>query len=306
MSKHDNTKEKEYRCKVCNRKLSKKGDICSYCYQEIVEYEKKGFEHNIVLNSLTNEDLKKLNEKNKLNKYRIVEKEGDRALEISYIYSYWYDNILKKFDITMLFIFAYTFVLYNNLKIGFVKLIPLILSYILIVVLKHIIIKLRKESVKIYFYNDRVVQEKTFLRTTTKKIYYTAINDIKKKKQRLLPYTTLYVEELMRDKLTRRYIEIENIAHAEDIIPYISAITMLTEPKENTQSLTDAFKQSVENIKEYREKEKAKAKEEQKEEKKNNASNTNNNVKRNVRDNRDGRSNNRKRTISRNRNINKK
>lgn len=251
MSKHDNTKEKEYRCKVCNRKLSKKGDICSYCYQEIVDYEKKGFEHNIVLNSLANEDLKKLNEKSKLNKYRIVEKEGDRALEISYIYSYWYDNILKKFDITMLFVFSYTYVLYNNLKLGFVKLIPLILSYILIVLLKHIIIKLRKESIKIYFYNDRVVKEKTFLRTNTKKIYYTAINDIKKKKQKLLPYTTLYIEELMRDKLIRNYIEIEDIENAEDIIPYISAITMLTEPKENTESLSDAFKKSVENIKEY-------------------------------------------------------
>lgn len=251
MSKHDNTKEKEYRCKVCNRKLSKKGDICSYCYQEIVDYEKKGFEHNIVLNSLANEDLKKLNEKSKLNKYRIVEKEGDRALEISYIYSYWYDNILKKFDITMLFVFSYTYVLYNNLKLGFVKLIPLILSYILIVLLKHIIIKLRKESTKIYFYNDRVVKEKTFLRTNTKKIYYTAINDIKKKKQKLLPYTTLYIEELMRDKLIRNYIEIEDIENAEDIIPYISAITMLTEPKENTESLSDAFKKSVENIKEH-------------------------------------------------------
>ena len=251
MSKHDNTKEKEYRCKVCNRKLSKKGDICSYCYQEIVDYEKKGFEHNIVLNSLANDDLKKLNEKSKLNKYRIVEKEGDRALEISYIYSYWYDNILKKFDITMLFVFSYTYVLYNNLKLGFVKLIPLIFSYILIVLLKHIIIKLRKESTKIYFYNDRVVKEKTFLRTNTKKIYYTAINDIKKKKQKLLPYTTLYIEELMRDKLIRNYIEIEDIENAEDIIPYISAITMLTEPKENTESLSDAFKKSVENIKEY-------------------------------------------------------
>lgn len=251
MSKHDNTKEKEYRCKVCNRRLSKKGDICSYCYQEIVDYEKKGFEHNIVLNSLANDDLKKLNEKSKLNKYRIVEKEGDRALEISYIYSYWYDNILKKFDITMLFVFSYTYVLYNNLKLGFVKLIPLILSYILIVLLKHIIIKLRKESTKIYFYNDRVVKEKTFLRTNTKKIYYTAINDIKKKKQKLLPYTTLYIEELMRDKLIRNYIEIEDIENAEDIIPYISAITMLTEPKENTESLSDAFKKSVENIKEY-------------------------------------------------------
>ena len=251
MSKHDNTKEKEYRCKVCNRRLSKKGDICSYCYQEIVDYEKKGFEHNIVLNSLANEDLKKLNEKSKLNKYRIVEKEGDRALEISYIYSYWYDNILKKFDITMLFVFSYTYVLYNNLKLGFVKLIPLIISYILIVLLKHIIIKLRKESTKIYFYNDRVVKEKTFLRTNTKKIYYTAINDIKKKKQKLLPYTTLYIEELMRDKLIRNYIEIEDIENAEDIIPYISAITMLTEPKENTESLSDAFKKSVENIKEH-------------------------------------------------------
>lgn len=251
MSEYNNTKEKEYRCKVCNRKLSKKGDICSYCYQEIVDYEKKGFEHNIVLNSLTNETLKKLNKKNKLNKYRIVEKEGDKALEISYIYSYWYDNILKKFDITMLFVFAYTYVLYNNFKLGFVKLIPLILSYILIVLLKHIIIKLRKESTKIYFYNDRVVKEKTFLRTNTKKIYYTAINDIKKKKQKLLPYTTLYIEELMRDKLIRNYIEIEDIENAEDIIPYISAITMLTEPKENTESLSDAFKKSVENIKEH-------------------------------------------------------
>lgn len=251
MSEYNNTKEKEYRCKVCNRKLSKKGDICSYCYQEIVDYEKKGFEHNIVLNSLTNETLKKLNKKNKLNKYRIVEKEGDRALEISYIYSYWYDNILKKFDITMLFVFSYTYVLYNNLKLGFVKLIPLILSYILIVLLKHIIIKLRKESTKIYFYNDRVVKEKTFLRTNTKKIYYTAINDIKKKKQKLLPYTTLYIEELMRDKLIRNYIEIEDIENTEDIIPYISAITMLTEPKENTESLSDAFKKSVENIKEH-------------------------------------------------------
>ncbi len=251
MSEYNNTKEKEYRCKVCNRKLSKKGDICSYCYQEIVDYEKKGFEHNIVLNSLTNETLKKLNKKNKLNKYRIVEKEGDKALEISYIYSYWYDNILKKFDITMLFVFSYTYVLYNNLKLGFVKLIPLILSYILIVLLKHIIIKLRKESTKIYFYNDRVVKEKTFLRTNTKKIYYTAINDIKKKKQKLLPYTTLYIEELMRDKLIRNYIEIEDIENAEDIIPYISAITMLTEPKENTESLSDAFKKSVENIKEH-------------------------------------------------------
>ncbi len=251
MSEYNNTKEKEYRCKVCNRKLSKKGDICSYCYQEIVDYEKKGFEHNIVLNSLTNETLKKLNKKNKLNKYRIVEKEGDKALEISYIYSYWYDNILKKFDITMLFVFSYTYVLYNNFKLGFVKLIPLILSYILIVLLKHIIIKLRKESTKIYFYNDRVVKEKTFLRTNTKKIYYTAINDIKKKKQKLLPYTTLYIEELMRDKLIRNYIEIEDIENAEDIIPYISAITMLTEPKENTESLSDAFKKSVENIKEH-------------------------------------------------------
>lgn len=251
MSEYNNTKEKEYRCKVCNRKLSKKGDICSYCYQEIVDYEKKGFEHNIVLNSLTNETLKKLNKKNKLNKYRIVEKEGDKALEISYIYSYWYDNILKKFDITMLFVFSYTYVLYNNFKLGFVKLIPLILSYILIVLLKHIIIKLRKESTKIYFYNDRVVKEKTFLRTNTKKIYYTAINDIKKKKQKLLPYTTLYIEELMRDKLIRNYIEIEDIENTEDIIPYISAITMLTEPKENTESLSDAFKKSVENIKEH-------------------------------------------------------
>lgn len=251
MSEYNNTKEKEYRCKVCNRKLSKKGDICSYCYQEIVDYEKKGFEHNIVLNSLTNETLKKLNKKSKLNKYRIVEKEGDKALEISYVYSYWYDNILKKFDITMLFVFSYTYVLYNNLKLGFVKLIPLILSYILIVLLKHIIIKLRKESTKIYFYNDRVVKEKTFLRTNTKKIYYTAINDIKKKKQKLLPYTTLYIEELMRDKLIRNYIEIEDIENAEDIIPYISAITMLTEPKENTESLSDAFKKSVENIKEH-------------------------------------------------------
>lgn len=249
MSKYDNTKEKEYHCKVCNRKLSKKGDICSYCYQEIVDYEKKGFEHNVVLNSLSNDDLKKLNEKSKLNKYRIVEKEGDRALEISYIYSYWYDNILKKFDITMLFVFSYTYVLYNNLKLGFVKLIPLILSYILIVLLKHIIIKLKKESTKIYFYNDRAVKEKTFLRTNTKKIYYTAINDIKKKKQKLLPYTTLYIEELMRDKLIRNYIEIEDIENAEDIILYISAITMLTEPKENTESLSDAFKKSVENIK---------------------------------------------------------
>lgn len=251
MSEYNNTKEKEYRCKVCNRKLSKKGDICSYCYQEIVDYEKKGFEHNIVLNSLTNEDLKKLNKKSKLNKYRIVEKEGDKALEISYVYSYWYDNILKKFDITMLFVFSYTYVLYNNLKLGFVKLIPLILSYILIVLLKHIIIKLRKESTKIYFYKDRVVKEKTFLRTNTKKIYYTAINDIKKKKQKLLPYTTLYIEELMRDKLIRNYIEIEDIENIEDIIPYISAITMLTEPKENTESLSDAFKKSVENIKEH-------------------------------------------------------
>lgn len=281
MSKHDNTKEKEYRCKVCNRRLSKKGDICSYCYQEIVDYEKKGFEHNIVLNSLANEDLKKLNEKSKLNKYRIVEKEGDRALEISYIYSYWYDNILKKFDITMLFVFSYTYVLYNNLKLGFVKLIPLILSYILIVLLKHIIIKLRKESTKIYFYNDRVVKEKTFLRTNTKKIYYTAINDIKKKKQKLLPYTTLYVEELMRDKLIRNYIEIEDIENAEDIIPYISAITMLTEPKENTESLSDAFKKSVENIKEHN-----KEKELEKDKTQNLKDNYNENENRNVRNNR--------------------
>lgn len=274
MSEYNNTKEKEYRCKVCNRKLSKKGDICSYCYQEIVDYEKKGFEHNIVLNSLTNETLKKLNKKNKLNKYRIVEKEGDKALEISYIYSYLYDNILKKFDITMLFVFSYTYVLYNNFKLGFVKLIPLILSYILIVLLKHIIIKLRKESTKIYFYNDRVVKEKTFLRTNTKKIYYTAINDIKKKKQKLLPYTTLYIEELMRDKLIRNYIEIEDIENAEDIIPYISAITMLTEPKENTESLSDAFKKSVENIKEHN-----KEKELEKDKTQNSKDNYNENIK---------------------------
>lgn len=281
MSEYNNTKEKKYRCKVCNRKLSKKGDICSYCYQEIVDYEKKGFEHNIVLNSLTNETLKKLNKKSKLNKYRIVEKEGDKALEISYVYSYWYDNILKKFDITMLFVFSYTYVLYNNLKLGFVKLIPLILSYILIVLLKHIIIKLRKESTKIYFYNDRVVKEKTFLRTNTKKIYYTAINDIKKKKQKLLPYTTLYIEELMRDKLIRNYIEIEDIENAEDIIPYISAITMLTEPKENTESLSDAFKKSVENIKEYN-----KEKELEKDKTQNLKDNYNENENRNVRNNR--------------------
>lgn len=239
--------EKEYRCKICGKILQKKGNICHVCFKDLKEYRGKNIENELLKN------VKQTQLDEVSNDEVIIEKKIDSETKLTYIqfkfkYNYLRDNLIKYFDyvlITLLIFLAVLSILPN------VYYSPLaIILYGFMIYLKHIYLKRKRETLRVYFYENKVVLKKVFPFLRIKTLKYEDLKDLKEyKKYRIYKRVNLIFQSLKTKGLNNYDIEIEDLKGLDDIAPLVIGLTGYIAPKESEITYKNILKDTYNNVK---------------------------------------------------------
>lgn len=246
--KKNSSKEKNT-CIVCGRDIKKGHKICSRCFKLIQEYNNT-HEKNRYVEDISDEFLKELS--NSYNHYekKIDKETGIKYIEMTYVYNYFRDNIIRNIDITLI-VLALFMVMISSLYeanpilgvLGFVL-------YIFVCILKNKYYKVKREGTVIRFFPNMLIKSTKLIIDKREKVEYSKILDIKQyKKFKFLP-TTLFFEEENKKGFLGRGVSIEDVYKLDEFAPLLIGITGYTEPKENaTKTVEEMLKESFITIK---------------------------------------------------------
>lgn len=239
--------EKEYRCKICGKILQKNGNICHVCFKDLKEYREKNIENEL----LKNVKQSQLDEVS--NDEVIIEKKIDSETKLTYIqfkfkYNYLKDNIFKCFDYVMIMLIIFLGML-SILKNMYYSPLVIIL-YGFMIYLKHIYLKRKRETLRVYFYENKVVLKKVFPFLRIKTLKYEDLKDLKEyKKYRIYKRVNLIFQSLKTKGLNNYDIEIEDLKGLDDIAPLVIGLTGYIAPKESEITYKNILKDTYNNVK---------------------------------------------------------
>ena len=246
--KKNNNKEKNT-CIVCGREIKKGHKICSRCLKVIQDYNNT-HEKNRYVEDISDEFLKELS--NSYNHYeKKVDKEtGIKYIEMTYVYNYFRDNIIRNIDITLLILALFMVIISNLYEANPVLGILGFVLYIFTCFLKNKYYKAKREGTVIRFFSNMLIKSTKLIIDKREKVEYSKILDIKQyKKFKFLP-TTLFFEEENKKGFLGRGVSIEDVYKLDEFAPLLVGITGYTEPKgEATKTVEELLKDSFVTIK---------------------------------------------------------
>ena len=195
--KRKNDKKKiveENKCIVCGKEIKKGEKLCTRCYNEIKKYNDK-HERNVYVEDISGEFLEDIS-----NNYNHYEKKEDKNtgikyIEMTYVYNYFRDNIIKNIDITLILFALFMVLIARMYDINPVLGFFMVIIYGAICYLKNEYYKMKKKGMVIRFFPNMMIKSTKFIIDKREKVVYSKILDIKQyKKFKFLP-TTLFFEE---------------------------------------------------------------------------------------------------------------
>ena len=235
--KNNNEKIEINRCIVCGREIKKGDKFCSKCYADIKKYNDE-HERNIYIEDISEEFLEGLS--NNYNHYekKEDEKTGIKYIEMTYVYNYFRDNLIKNIDITFILLALFIVLISRMYEINPVLGFLMIIIYGVVCYFKNEYYKKKRKGMVIRFLDKR------------EKVEYSKILDIKQyKKFKFLP-TTLFFEEENKKGFLGRGVSIEDVYKLDEFAPLLVGITGDTEPKgEATKTVEELLKDSFVTIK---------------------------------------------------------
>lgn len=244
-------KKEIYKCNICNKRLSKNGDICVNCFNDISKYERNNYDNNEFLNNITNEELEKLSNKNETFTLKKVGKNKEKAIVFEKKYNYLKDNLLYNFEFTfILFLIGlYMFTTFYNMTNNMLVIVPVGILYLMLVYIKHLIIKNRIEQNKLYLFKDRLVQNQSYIFKSKKEFEYIKIEDIRKDKK-LFNKNELIIYNRNENSVPsfNNIITIKNVNELDNLIAVILEITKY-KPEKTEDTTKDILKSSINSFK---------------------------------------------------------
>ena len=195
--KRKNDKKKiveENKCIVCGKEIKKGERLCTRCYNEIKKYNDE-HERNVYVEDISEEFLEEIS-----NNYNHYEKKEDKNtgikyIEMTYVYNYFRDNIIKNIDITLILFALFMILIARMYDINPVLGFFMVIIYGAICYLKNEYYKMKKKGMVIRFFHNMMIKSTKLIIDKREKVVYSKILDIKQyKKFKFLP-TTLFFEE---------------------------------------------------------------------------------------------------------------
>ena len=233
--KRKNDKKKiveENKCIVCGKEIKKGEKLCTRCYNEIKKYNDE-HERNVYVEDISEEFLEEIS-----NNYNHYEKKEDKNtgikyIEMTYVYNYFRDNIIKNIDITLILFALFMILIARMYDIN-----PVLGFF------------MEKKGMVIRFFPNMMIKSTKLIIDKREKVVYSKILDIKQyKKFKFLP-TTLFFEEKDKKGFFGRGVSIDDVYKLDEFVPLLVGITGYTEPKgEATKSVEELLKDSFITIK---------------------------------------------------------
>lgn len=247
--KNNNEKIEINRCIVCGREIKKGDKFCSKCYADIKKYNDE-HERNIYIEDISEEFLEGLS--NNYNHYekKEDEKTGIKYIEMTYVYNYFRDNLIKNIDITFILLALFIVLISRMYEINPVLGFLMIIIYGVVCYFKNEYYKKKRKGMVIRFFSNMMIKSTKLIIDKREKVEYSKILDIKQyKKFKFLP-TTLFFEEENKKGFLGRGVSIEDVYKLDEFAPLLVGITGYTEPKGGaTKSVEELLKESFVTIK---------------------------------------------------------
>ena len=247
--KNNNEKIEINRCIVCGREIKKGDKFCSKCYADIKKYNDE-HERNIYIEDISEEFLEGLS--NNYNHYekKEDEKTGIKYIEMTYVYNYFRDNLIKNIDITFILLALFIVLISRMYEINPVLGFLMIIIYGVVCYFKNEYYKKKRKGMVIRFFSNMMIKSTKLIIDKREKVEYSKILDIKQyKKFKFLP-TTLFFEEENKKGFLGRGVSIEDVYKLDEFAPLLVGITGYTEPKcEATKTVEELLKDSFVTIK---------------------------------------------------------
>ena len=247
--KNNNEKIEINRCIVCGREIKKGDKFCTKCYTDIKKYNNE-HERNIYIEDISEEFLEGLS--NNYNHYekKEDEKTGIKYIEMTYVYNYFRDNLIKNIDITFILLALFIVLISRMYEINPVLGFLMIIIYGGVCYLKNEYYKKKRKGMVIRFFSNMMIKSTKLIIDKREKVEYSKILDIKQyKKFKFLP-TTLFFEEENKKGFLGRGVSIEDVYKLDEFAPLLVGITGYTEPKGGaTKSVEELLKESFVTIK---------------------------------------------------------
>lgn len=240
-----------YKCNICNKRLSKNGDICVNCFNDISKYERNNYENNEILNNITNEQLEKISNKYEKFTLKKVGKNKEKVIVFERKYNYLRDNLFLNFEYTFILFLVgfYMFTTFYNTTKNWIVTIPILLIYMCLVYVKHLFIKNNIEQNKLYLFKDRLVQNNAYLFKSKKEFEYIKIEDIRKDKK-LFNKNELIIYNRNENSVPsfKNIITVRNVYNLDNLISVILEITKY-KPEKTEDTTKDILKSSINSFK---------------------------------------------------------
>ena len=249
-SKKNNEKKVEInKCIVCGREIKKGEKFCTKCYNEIKRYETENGK-NVYIENVSDEFLEELS--NNYNHYekKVDEKTGISYIEMTYVYNYFRDNLIKNIDITFIVLALFMILISKMYEINIILAFLMVIVYVVVCYFKNEYYKMKRKGTAIRFFANMMIKSTKLVIDKREKVEYSKILDIKQyKKFNFLP-TTLFFEEEGKTGFFGRGVSIEDVYKLDEFAPLLVGITGYTEPKGGaTKSVEELLKESFVTIK---------------------------------------------------------
>ena len=249
-SKKNNEKKVEInKCIVCGREIKKGDKFCSKCYTDIKKYNEEN-KKNVYIEDISEEFLEELS--NNYNHYekKVDEKTGISYIEMTYVYNYFRDNLIKNIDITFILLALFMILISKMYEINIILAILMMLIYGGVCYFKNEYYKMKKKGMVIRFFSNMMIKSTKLIIDKREKVEYSKILDIKQYKRFSFLPTTLFFEEEGKTGIFTRGVSIEDVYKLDEFAPLLVGITGYTEPKGGaTKTVEELLKDSFVTIK---------------------------------------------------------
>ena len=242
-NKRKNDKKKiveENKCIVCGKEIKKGERLCTRCYNEIKKYNDE-HERNVYVEDISEEFLEEIS-----NNYNHYEKKEDKNtgikyIEMTYVYNYFRDNLIKNIDITFIVLALFMILISKMYEINIILAFLMVIVYVVVCYFKNEYYKMKRKGTVIRFFANMMIKSTKLVIDKREKVEYSKILDIKQyKKFNFLPKTGFF----------GRGVSIEDVYKLDEFAPLLVGITGYTEPKGGaTKSVEELLKESFVTIK---------------------------------------------------------
>ena len=169
--KNNNEKIEVNRCIVCGREIKKGDKFCTKCYTDIKKYNDE-HERNIYIEDISEEFLEGLS--NNYNHYekKEDEKTGIKYIEMTYVYNYFRDNLIKNIDITFILLALFIVLISRMYEINSVLGFLMIIIYGVVCYFKNEYYKKKRKGMVIRFFSNMMIKSTKLIIDKREKVEY--------------------------------------------------------------------------------------------------------------------------------------